>query len=379
MSLITAIDIGSHSLKWVRVDCNSGQRPLLRDWGRELLEEGTLTGNFNKLGLRKPAVFRDNLVQVLTDSAARGGEVALTFPDQFIKVFFSELDRLQDLTAKERQYTIWRLRQQLPSSIVSDCILDYQHLVTLRRDTGPVFKVVVEAVREEILNELSRRVAEQKAWPAFTNANSFCCFNLFQDQLDKGAEAEKPVCLIHIGHYSTTFSFFRNGILEYVRILDFAWHNFVEICVRVAGCTVEEAHQKLRTEELLPETGKAPTAGLKGISLFCELFEEWFREIEQTFTFHKSNHPYIDKPQVYLCGGGASLKNLSSFLGKLLNAPVSLLDPGLAVNMEAVPDLNERLGLSAALGAAITWGTQDEETLPVATQTERSSQEVVAQ
>ena len=375
MSLVTAIDIGSHSLKWVRVDC-AGQRPVVRDWGRELLEEGTLTGNFNKLGLRKPALFRDALEKTIGQAAVAGGEVALTFPDQFIKVFFTEMDRLQDLTAKERQYTIWRLRQQLPASIVKECILDYQHLITLRRDTGPVFKVVVEAIREDILNELARRVARQKAWPAFTNANSFCCFNLFENILDKEAPAETPICLLHIGHYSTTFSFFRNGVLEYVRILDFAWHNFVEICTRVSNCSREEALTKLTEEELLPETGKAPTAGLKGISLFCELFEEWFREIEQTFSFHKSNHPYIDKPRVYLTGGGAALKNLSSFLSKLLNAPVQLLDPGESFNMETVAELNERLGLSAALGAALSWGKKDEETLPVATRVETAVQEV---
>ena len=378
MSLVTAIDIGSHSLKWVRVDC-TGQQPTVRDWGRELLEENTLTGNFNKLGLKKPAQFRDTLEKIISRAGVRGEEVALTFPDQFIKVFFTELDRLQDLTQKERQYTLWRLRQQLPASIVKECILDYQHLITLRKDTGPVFKVVVEAIREDILNELSKRVAGQKAWPAFTNANSFCCFNLYEGLLDKEAPAETPVCFLHIGHYSTTFSFFRNGVLEYMRILDFAWHNFAEICARVADCSKEEAFEKLSKDEILPETGKAPTAGLKGISLFCELFEEWFREIEQTFSFYKNNHPFIDKPRIYLAGGGAALKNLSSFLERLLNSPVELLDPGETVNMECVEVLNERLGLSAALGAALSWGKKEEETLPVASRTEPARQEVVGQ
>jgi len=372
MSVFTAIDIGSSSLKWVNVDCQPGQRPILRNWGCEPLPAGTLTGNFNKLGLQDPAAFTGALGRVTGASGAVRGEAAVTFPDQFVKLFFTEIDRLQDLTERERRYTIWRLRQNLPASIVRDCILDYQHLATVRRDSGPVFKLVVEAIREELLNDLARRVAAKHVYPAFFNANSFCAYNFFSARLEATVPPETPLCFVHIGHYSTTFSFIRNGILEYVRTLDFSWVNFIELFGSVTGVDAVEARRRLRSDPLLPATERMPTAGLKGIDVFCTVFEEWFREIEQTFTFHRSNHPYLESPHVFLAGGGAVLPNLTSFLGRLLNAPVELLDPcsELEIAAPTMPELGDRLGLAAAIGAAVTLAAPAETAIaPIAADT----------
>ena len=365
MSQTTAIDIGSHSLKWARVEFRPSQSPKLCHWGRIPLPFDTLTGNFNKLGLDDREQFEEALEKVVKEARAGGDEIALTFPDQYIKVFFCELDKLQDLTKKEREYTKWRLRQELPGSIVKDCILDYQHLTTVNKEQGPSFKIVVEAIRSQILNEMTQVVAKEGSWPAFTNANSFCCFNLFEEKLDPSAPRETPICLIHIGHYSTTFSFFRNGILEYLRILDYAWHNFIETLQEIDDCQPEEAIEKLSKEEILPRTGDTPPSALKGIGMFREIFEEWLREIEQTFAFYKSKHPYIESPIVYLCGGGAVLKNLSSFLSRLLASPVEVLKPSELVEFTcpSIPSENEEIGLSASIAAAVSWGEQAREEL----------------
>jgi len=352
-----AIDIGSDSVKWVTLELpnNTETRPRLIGWGRTPLPEGTLTGNFNKLGLEKA----NELERIVTASARSANiaslEAALTFPDQYVKIFFTELERLQDLTPRERAYTLWRIRQQLPASIVDDCIIDYQHLVTLNRETGPLFRLLVEVVREDVINSLAKTLNKARVWPAYLNCNSFCAYNLFEHTLVERVPEETPACLLHIGHYSTSFAFYRTGLIEYVRVLDYGWHNFIETWMEAQSKTRDEAIEDLRQTTLFPSSESENSENIVSLELFKKLFKEWCREIEATFTYHRTHYPYLGRSRVFLAGGGATLTNLPGFLESLIDAPTEYLDPADIIDIECAspPDAAERLGLVAAIGGAL--------------------------
>ena len=103
--------------------------------------------------------------------------------------------------------------------------------------------------------------------------------------------------------------------------------------------------------------------GLESLGVFKKLFEEWFREIGSTFSYHRAYHPCLGNVPVFLCGGGACLPNLAPFLGQLLGTPTERPDiqDVLDVQGPAPPDRRERLGLAAVAGEGFSFGASPDD------------------
>lgn len=365
-----AIDIGTTCLKALRLGEIAASPGRLVVEASELCptERGWLAGNFAALELGDRKALVAALERSFRAVGAQGAQVAVSLPDQFVKVFFLQVDRLQDVTPAERKYTEWRLRQLLPGNVAEGCVLDYQVLSTNRGDEGVEIRLVVQLVREDLLNDLATLVLDGGCKPGFFNCDSISSLNLAEASIRQGEEEREgsDACLLHLGHEATSFIFTRLGVPEWIRILDYGCRKFEDRLVDRFGLDRELARRHLAEEALIPGTAPQESELVEALGRFHGVFDEWFREVGSTFAYFRSHYPSIGPLPVRLCGGGTILRNLPSFLESLLDLPVSLLDVGAMVEMPQGLDGHDAMRLVPAAGIALTALECDREGLALA-------------
>lgn len=171
-----------------------------------------------------------------------------------------------------------------------------------------------------------------------------------------------PILILDVGEVRTGFMVFSGFSLMFTASISIASNKFSEAIARVKNIKIGEA------EELKIKYGLLGRRSREGREVFDALvppLTDLTEQVKKYLDYYKTHtvHEHVDGGKksaikVYLCGGGAALRGLSSYLTSELKLAVELGNPWvniLAEPLKEVPELSYRdsLGYATALGLAM--------------------------
>lgn len=270
--------------------------------------------------------------QILRQAGLGSIEAAVTIPDQFCSVKYLELPRAYLSDDQSRDYLIWRIREQLPSTLASECVMDFQLLGPMERDGENFSRIMVVLIKEPLVNELALAMSQAGIVAPWFSINSIDCHNLI-DRTAMGAGDQEELqgvepacqCLLHTGHFGCHLIFHSRGTPVYSRLFDRAGYHFSQNLAALRDVSFEDAERIKERECLIPSELSAYGDSQLDFSGFQHLFAEYLREIDMTFRSFRGKFPDRDLSSIILCGGSSALGGLAEFLERMLKLPCSLL------------------------------------------------------
>lgn len=168
---LTGIDISTGILRAVRLSIGAGGRPVVEGYAAKPLPEGVLLPSYARENILDMKRFRETLQLTLGTAGAIKGDIALSIPDQVVKVSFIELKGVPQRRDEVLKFIKWKSKKSLPYD-PEDAKIDYQILKGGDAAMAVFVKGDVVSNYEEAVSALSFR-------PIVVSTPSLNLFNLF--------------------------------------------------------------------------------------------------------------------------------------------------------------------------------------------------------
>lgn len=312
--LLVGIDIGTHSIKVVRLK--------RRGRGYQLL-------NFGIMPLRPDTIVDGAIVEndlavealrsLLQMEKIKTKEVATTISGQSVIV---KRIRVPQMTEKELVSSIqWEAEQHIPFEI-SDVNLDFQILPSLLGEddrAGNQMDVLLVAAKKAKIDDYTRVLTEVGLTPVVVDIDVFALENEYEAVA--GAD-EGVVALVDIGASTMNINVLKNGLSVFQRDITLGGNRYTAAIQKELNVSYDQAEglkmgigfsERHRQEHVL--------------AILATVSDEIAEEIHRSFEFFRTTiaDEAIDK--MVISGGCARLQGLDRFLSNRLGLPVRVADP----------------------------------------------------
>jgi len=300
--------------------------------------------------------------QILENNSVFGKETYLSISDPE-GIFIKKLT-LPHMPKDELLKAVkWQLKAELPFA-VEDSISDLQ-VIREYADSEGAKKVEIFCVfaKKDVINKYVSAVIGCGLAPQKVSSSVFNYCGI----LDSLSTSPQVSAIFDIGHSHSYISIYQKNKLSFVRSLNFSISKFsaslcgslvtdkgkVEICF-------DKAEQLTRQQGVSLDETVMLDDGIKTgqlIPLVRPLLETVAKELERSFDYFNSENHSGNPEVLYITGGGASLKNLDSYLAGQLKIRVEKLPlPGsLDIrNVDAEKFFSDANQLSSAIGLSLS-------------------------
>lgn len=187
--------------------------------------------------------------------------------------------------------------------------------------------------------------------PFVVDINFLNVANLIENHLISSENADKNMCLIHLGHESTSIGVFRDGVIRSFQNRPVGAYDFTKQISKHFHVPDAEADQFKRNEIFFLPEASSEQDGLYNFTVIKNTFSVLSREIFSAIESYLTKYREFNIHEVIISGGGACFENISVVLASNLNTKVTPISNyyNLYVNGNAVSDA-EKNSLAAACG-----------------------------
>lgn len=347
--IIIGIDIGEHSLKAVKVEKSSEETRILDFVIKQIppLSAGESLGS---------GFIKDALAQLGTEGAQIYSLLSGT--DVVTKhsiVPFMPKEELRDAVR-------WSLKESVNFNL-DDSALDFQILSTVTGTDGiKRNEVLAVAVSKALIEKNVKLLQDAGLEPALLSINHFALAN-FIAQNDRAMSGKTNV-FMDIGLKTTTILIFKGTTLEFIRKITSAGDSFTRALsgvvvtfpqkIELDSAKAEEIKLKCGIPAKQELNSSCQDIPLTQISVLMRpVLERLLADIRGSFKYFRDEFHVEAIDQIFLCGGGAGLKNLVDFVKDGLGGiPTQLVS--LPSNIHsAVPQGKDLAANLPALAASI--------------------------
>lgn len=204
----TGIEISTGILRAVRLSIGAGGRPVVEGYAEKPLPEGVLLPSYAKENILDMKRFKETLQLTLGTAGAIRGDIALSIPDQVVKVSFIELKGVPQKSDEVLKFIKWKSKKSLPYD-PEDAKIDYQILRGGDAAMAVFVKGDVVSNYEEALSVLSFR-------PVVVSTPSLNLFNLFSGRFGE----LRDFAFISVLEDSFAVIIVKNGDIDFHRSKD---------------------------------------------------------------------------------------------------------------------------------------------------------------
>jgi len=351
------IELGGHTLKMVETRVSGGKVQLLHYGIVEI--PPALQGKAS----RDAASIAPLIKQLLALCSSSSPEIYFSISGPSVNLQRIKLPPMpeQELSAAIR----WQGKKYFPFSL-DEARVVYKKIAGISAETSDL-ELITAAVLNKFMDQELALIEQAGYSVAGIDAVAFALQYAFQ--LTGDTYRDKTVAVLDIGAEGTTIAILRNGELQFAREIATGGNDFTRALmepVAVEGkqfaLSFEEA-EEIKKKYGIPMGGgqEVTPAGLplsRIMFIMRPVLERLSTEALRSFDFYKAQarDKRIDK--IFICGGGASFKNLAAFLSSGLGIDVSVMDPFAALPVpghlqndtafqQHKPRLSVALGLSA--------------------------------
>ena len=324
------LEIGGHTIKMVETRLSGGKVQLVNYGIVEI--PPALQGKTS----RDAASLAPLIKQLIARCSSSSPEIYLSLSGPSVNLQRIKLPPMpeQEMLAAIR----WQGKKYFPFSL-DDARVVYKKLAGIPAET-PDLELITAAVLNKFMDqELS--LLEQAGYSAAgIDAVPFSLQYAFQ--LTGDTYRDKTVAVLDIGAAGTTIAILKAGELQFSREITTGGNDFTRVLMEPVA--VEGKHFSLSFEkaEAIKKRYGIPIGGgeevtPEGLPLSRIMFiirpvlERLSTEALRSFDFYKAQGREKRIDAIFLCGGGAGLKNLAAFLSSGLGIEVSAFDPFASV------------------------------------------------
>lgn len=232
--------------------------------------------------------------------------------------------------------------------------LPYDHWYTVHQNIGNWEEdeiILTMAIIKNNMLEAGGIVQQAGLNPVVIDVNILNVANLIEHYLTSDENKGKNICLIHLGHESTSVAVFKDGLIRAINNRPIGAYDFTKQLSRHFHVSEPDADQFKRNEIFfLPEA--SPEQDIQyNFTVIKNVFAILCREIFNSIEAYLTKFREFSIHEIIISGGGANYENIQVVLATNLNTKVRCISElyQLYVNGSAV-DASERNALSAASG-----------------------------
>ena len=221
---------------------------------------------------------------------------------------------------------------------------------------GGSMEVLVAATPKKIVDSYVSALKLAGLKPFFMEVESL---SLSRALIKQGVN-HRPLLIIDFGQFRTVFVIFVGQSLRFSSTIPVASKDLDYLLMKQLNITLAEAEKIKQTEGLWGDS--------KILDIIVPVLTDLTEQIKKHLDYYHSHSPLNHVPhfveKIVLCGGGANLKGLASFLTDTLKIKIELGNPWVNVFSgsckEILPvSLEESLSYAAAMGLALSVSLYD--------------------
>ena len=243
------------------------------------------------------------------------------------------------------------LAQELLPLPVAEALLDFYPISEGVGESGPVINgLLIAAVKEAVLTNV-RAVQAAGLDPVEVDLIPFA----LSRSLLSGRDARGTVSLVQVGAATTTIIVARDGIPQFIRIMQNGSDEVNKALVQRLGLAPEQAEQVKRGIGLAPNGYTAEWQ--PAIEVVFSVTSDLLANIRNTLSFWLSQRSGNQIERVIIAGGGAEMPGMAAALADVVRLPVGMVDPLEQITVQRGVDVTrlraEASGVAVAAGLAM--------------------------
>ena len=307
--LLTGLDIGSHSIKLVRLKARQGGYQLVNFGVMPLPARAIVDHTVRDEGSVVTAI--RNLLRMEQISAR---DTAVALPGQAVLTKTLRLPRMRDRELTEAMQ--WEAEPHIPFDM-ADVNLDFRVLPSGNEPGGQMDVLLVAAQKARVADRTDLLTAAGLR-PVVVDIDALALANAFEAA---HGLAQVPIALVDIGASTMNVNIVANGATLFQRAVAIGGDRYTSAVQTAFGIAQDEAealkmghgHLDAAHREALLDVLAAGSAEIGG-------------ELQRSFDlFRASTHRNVDR--VVISGGCARIKGLDHFFSAQLGLPVSVASP----------------------------------------------------
>jgi type IV pilus assembly protein PilM len=211
--------------------------------------------------------------------------------------------------------------------------------------------VLALAVIKNNLLEAGGLVQRSGLNPTVMDINFLNVANLAEDYLTNSNNKGKNICLIHLGHESTSVGVFFDGQLRALQNRPIGAYDFTKQISKHFHVPESEADQFKRNEIFFLPESSPEQEGLYNFTVIKNTFANLTREIFGAIESYLTKFREFSIHEIIISGGGANFENIAVALSTNLNTKVKCISEIYELYVNGSPvDATEKNALAAACG-----------------------------
>lgn len=313
------LDFSDRSIKVVQFQ-REGQQVKLRSYGKREIPEGIVVGGEVKDGAALVKEIKESMKKAKPYPITTK-EVVLSLPESkcFIKVI-----KMPKLSAIEIEETIRFKAEEYFPLAADEMFLDWYLLDTQEcpvDSKGECTEVLVAVASKGLVNSYLEIMDSAGLVPVVFEAESVATARaLLKNQTDS-----QSVLIIDLGRDRTSFIFYKYPTLRFTQSIPISGENFTSAVAKGMKISFEKA------EQLKNETGLSRDTkdGEKVFESLTPQMEDLVLNVKKSIDYYNDffSIPSRSPFRIVICGGGANLRSIDSYLSLRLRMPVELADP----------------------------------------------------
>lgn len=343
----SAIDIGNHSLKFVKMS-RSRDGYYLEATGIKELPGGTIEGG----EIKKKDVLIDAITTLVNQCDPSTIEVVVSMSGHGI--ISDKFTFKVDPKENAEELILWEAGQRSPFD-VDDITLDYK-ILHKNKDTNEI-EVLLVAAKNQVMQTYIDLLYDAGLRPVIVDVDAFAMNNCYALE-SQGTPQRGVTALINIGHDLTNVTFVKDGVYHSTRDIATAGEFFNRTIQRNLGLSGDESILALKGRTVALDSAK-----VKQCIEYAS--EELSSGIDLAFSYYRSSEKTDAIDKIVLSGGGAYIPGLVQYFERRHSTKVEIsnplafvkYDPGLFGNLEPQ---NFSALLTVAIGLALRKVDEDD-------------------
>ncbi len=305
------LDIGMHAVKMAQVR-ETATGPELLSWGlREIPAAG--------------AKREDEIIQSVRDLwqekkiRSKRVRAVISDPNLYLRHISIPVVPEDDLVKAVK----WQAEKYVPFSI-DNALVDFQILRSKMRGGERQMEILIVAAENALIEKYVALIKEARLMPTTLDVAPFAAARalIYNCHL----ENDEIVPLVDIGEQMTSIVVVKQDQLQMVRSVAFGTHFLTEQFSKEMGVTPDRAGEMIRDISLIESTPE-PAGDMKRLAAWDAFRAELVTQLNRSLAYCEQE--FIDEKiqRIYLCGGGARIRDIDSCLTRDLNLPVEIADP----------------------------------------------------
>ncbi len=346
-STLLSIDIGSKTIELVVSEKNSDEVKILHYEIIPLLEKaGFPEEQISKTIKRISKIYPKSIQNTYLNISGEG-----TFINKII------LPVVED---KEIQNTIkWQIRKQV-SFPTEKAILKYKIIPQEQKEEPHKrTEVLAAAISKELIDSIVNIVGKTGIYIKSIFVSCFSLGHIIKKMQGKNNE---DIGVLDIGYKNSTISIYDKEGLKFLREIPVSSYSFTNAMTGIFSYQNAKIELDFKKAEKIKQTAGIPEEGSKDkvddvplsqirVMLRPEL-ERLSTELSRSFDYFKTQYPKTTLRKLYICGGGARLKNLMRALNNTLPYDVEKLPIPKSIHLKEKKQ-SDYLQLAAAIGSSL--------------------------